>query len=103
MKEVLIISYFYTPCSLTAAQRPAGWVKYLSQFGVKPILITRNWDKLLNTPEDQLRDSGKQIKIDKTNSFEIHYLPYRASLRDRLFNSSNTLLKKSSFVLKDIR
>ncbi len=98
MKEVLIISYFYTPCSLTAAQRPAGWVKHLSQFGVKPILITRNWDKLLNTPEDQLRDSGKQIKIDKTNSFEIHYLPYRASLRDRLFNSSNTLLKKTSKV-----
>lgn len=96
MKEVLIISYFYPPCTLTAAQRPAGWVKYLSSFGFKPIVVTRNWEVALTQPEDQLRDSGKEVVVETTDSFEIHYLPYRATVRDRLFNSTNRLLKKSS-------
>ena len=96
MKEVLIISYFYPPCTLTASQRPAGWVKYLSSFGFKPIVVTRNWEVALIQPTDQLRDSGKEVVVETTDSFEIHYLPYRATVRDRLFNSTNRLLKKSS-------
>ena len=96
MKEVLIISYFYPPCSLTAAQRPAGWVKYLPQFGYKPIVITRNWDVTLRKPEDQLRDAGDQLFIEKTEKHEVHYLPYKASLRDRLFNSKKSIFKKCS-------
>ena len=96
MKEILIISYFYPPCTLTAAQRPAGWVKYFHEFGIYPIVLTRNWDLTLSKPEDQLRSSGSELKIEKTAQSEIHYLPYKASLRDRLFNSSNLFLKKSS-------
>ena len=99
MKEILIISYFYPPCSLTAAQRPAGWVKHLHTFGYKPIVITRNWDVTLTKPEDQLRDAGNRIIIEKTETHEIHYLPYRATLRDRLFNSSNLFLKKCSKIV----
>ena len=93
MREVLIISYFYPPCTLTAAQRPAGWLKYLPQFGYKPIVITRNWDVTLSKPEDQLKNAGSQLYIEKSETHEVHYLPYRASLRDRLFNSKNSLLK----------
>ena len=96
MKEILIISYFYPPCSLTAAQRPAGWVKYLPQLGYKPIVITRNWDVTLSKPEDQLKNAGSQLYIEKSETHEIHYLPYKASFRDRLFNSKNSLLKKCS-------
>jgi hypothetical protein len=99
MREILIISYFYPPCSLTAAQRPAGWVKYFHEFGFRPIVITRNWDVKISKPEDQLRDTGKEVVIDKSDEFEIHYLPYKASLRDRIFNSSNSLLKKGSKIL----
>lgn len=96
MKEVLIISYFYPPCSLTAAQRPSGWVKYFAHFGYKPTVITRNWDVTLSKPEDQLRDSGNKLYIDKIQTHEVHYLPYRATWRDRLFNSKNQFFKKSS-------
>ena len=96
MRKILIISYFYPPCTLTAAQRPAGWVKYLHEFGIYPVVLTRSWDLPLSKPEDQLRSSGFELKIEKTDHSEIHYLPYKASLRDRLFNSSNSFLKKSS-------
>lgn len=96
MKEILIISYFYPPCSLTAANRPAGWVKYFHNFGFKPIVITRNWDVKISNPEDQLRNSGNKVVVVETQNSEIHYLPYIASLRDKLFNSSKPMLKKGS-------
>ena len=96
MNKVLIISYFFPPCTLTAAQRPYGWLKYLPQFGYKPIVITRNWDIDLSKPEDQLRDAGDQLFIEKTETHEVHYLPYKASFRDRLFNSKNPSFKKCS-------
>jgi hypothetical protein len=99
MKEILIISYFYPPCTLTAAQRPAGWVKYLYEFGYRPIVITRNWNVKISKPEDQLKDAGQDVVIDHSEKAEIHYLPYKASLRDRIFNSSNTILKKGSKIL----
>ena len=96
MKEVLIISYFYPPCSLTSAQRPAGWVKHLHHFGYKPIVITRHWDIKMTTYEDQLKSCGENIFVDKNEKYEIHYLPYKSSTRDRLFNSSFSMLKKTS-------
>lgn len=96
MKEILIISYFYPPCSLTAAQRPAGWVKYLHNFGYKPIVVTRHWDINMTTYEDQLKSCGERIFVNKNEKYEIHYLPYKSSLRDRIFNSSFSMLKKSS-------
>ena len=99
MKEILLISYFYPPCTLTAAQRPAGWVKYLYDFGFRPTVITRNWDVNITKPEDQLRDAGKDVIIDYTEKYEVHYLPYKASLRDRIFNSSNTIFKNGSKLL----
>lgn len=98
MRNVLIISYFYPPCSLTAAQRPAGWVKYLPSYGYRPIVITRNWNVPLQQPEDQLRDAGIQLEIEETDTHEVHYIPYRSSIRDRLFTSKNSLLKKTSKV-----
>ncbi len=99
MKEILIITYFYPPCTLTAAQRPAGWVKHFYDYGFRPIVITRNWDIKISKPEDQLKDTGIDVVVELDEKFEIHYLPYKASIRDRIFNSSNPILKKGSKLL----
>ncbi|MBP6754605.1 MAG: hypothetical protein KA210_00560 [Bacteroidia bacterium] len=99
MKEVLILSYFYPPCTLTAAQRPAGWVKYLHTFGYRPTVITRSWENEIRTPEDQLKNSGTETLITTGEHFDVHILPYTASYRDQLFNSSSKLVKKTSKIL----
>ncbi len=96
LNNILILSYFYSPCTLTAAQRPASWVKHLYQFGYKPIVVTRNWDLPIEVPEDQLKNSGNEIIEDICEYYEIYYLPYKASLRDILFNSSFSFNKKIS-------
>ena len=88
MKKVLIISYFFPPCNLTASNRIAGWEKHLPEFGIYPIIVTRNWTGSELTSEQRLTDSGSELRIEKRNHSEVHYLPYRASLRDRFFRKS---------------
>lgn len=86
MKEkVLIISYFFPPCSLTAAQRAQGWANYLSENGYYPTIVTRRWDKAIGTSEDALVSSETEIIHEKNERYEVFYLPYKASLRDRLY------------------
>ncbi len=89
MKKVLIVSYFFPPCNLTAAQRPGSWYKYLPEFGFSPIVVTRNWTGKELTEEERLVDSGESLTIIKSTNAEIHYLPYRSSLRDVSFIKSN--------------
>ena len=98
LKKILIISYFYPPCNLTASQRVGGWVKYLSSFGYYPIVVTRNWDIPIFSPEDALISSGIDIVHEKNDNFEVFYLPYKASFRDVIFskNKRNKIIQKVS-------
>lgn len=106
MKKILIISYFFPPCNLTASQRIAGWANYLSMFGYYPTIVTRNWDQPINSPEDVLLSSGKEMKHEKNDQYEAYYLPYIASKRDEIYsnNKGNKSLQKLSkiFTLKDL-
>ena len=85
LKKVLIISYFFPPCNLTAAQRILGWAKYLNKFGYYPTIVTRNWEHDISKPEDVLKNAGTDIILEEHENYEVYYLPYKASLRDRLF------------------
>jgi glycosyltransferase involved in cell wall biosynthesis len=88
LNKVLIISYFFPPCNLTASSRIAGWEKHLPKFGIYPIIVTRNWNGSELTAEERLKDSGSELRIEKKDHSEVHYLPYRAPLRDRFFRKS---------------
>lgn len=99
MKKVLILSYFFPPCQLTAAQRAYGWAKCLKNEGWDPVVITRNWEHHIGGPDDMHHDSGTDLVIEKNDDFETHYLPFRGNLRDRLYSkhgkSKFTLLRKA--------
>lgn len=91
MKEptkILIISYFYPPCPLTAAQRVGSFVRYLPNFGFYPVIVTRNWDIADQTPAGMLADCGQTEIHEQNGDHEVYYLPYRSSLRDRMFAKS---------------
>ncbi len=96
-KKVLIISYFFPPCSLTAAQRAQGWANYLSDHGYYPTIVTRRWDQAIRNPEDALLSSETELIHEKNDRYEVYYLPYKASLRDRLYTRfSGSKLQKLS-------
>lgn len=84
MRTVLIISYFFPPCNLTAGQRPHSWYRHLHAFGYYPVVVTRKWEKEIGTFADANQLSSPGIQIEKNDWGEIHYLPYTGNLRDRL-------------------
>ena len=97
MKKLLIISYFFPPCNLTASQRVFSWARYFHLFNIYPIIITRRWDLPIKHMGDANQISGPELQIEKHEHYEVHYLPYTGSKRDRLLQQKSTL---SSTILR---
>jgi glycosyltransferase involved in cell wall biosynthesis len=87
--KILIMSYFFPPCNITASQRALSWAKYLGEFGFYPIVITRNWERPVHYPSDLHHDTHQTVIHQKFGTYEVYYLPYKQSLRDKLFTRSN--------------
>jgi len=64
MKKILVISYFYPPCNLTASQRTESWAKYLHNSGFYPIIITRKWEKHVKSFDDCHYSTSKEVLIE---------------------------------------
>lgn len=94
MKNVVILSFCFPPCNLTPSERAYSWAKYLNKGGYYPIIITRNWDfEIKNSSSDLYKSSGTKTRIEKHENYEVHYVPYKASIRDQLFiHTSQTKL-----------
>lgn len=84
-KTILIFAYFFPPCGMTAAHRPLSWVKYLPKFGFYPIVITRNWNVEIKSQQDLSKPCGEEVKVDKFDTHEVHYIPFKGNVRDRLY------------------
>jgi hypothetical protein len=44
MKKVLILAYDFPPYVSVGGLRPHAWYNYLKEFGVEPIVVTRQWE-----------------------------------------------------------
>lgn len=84
MNKVLIIAYFYPPATVTASARPQSWVEELHKFGWYPIVITRHWDRPITYSEDVVQSSNKPLDVEKHKTHEVHRLPYKPGLSDKL-------------------
>ncbi|MGM0649995.1 MAG: glycosyltransferase [Bacteroidota bacterium] len=84
MIKILIISYFYPPCNLTAANRVASWIRYLPDDEIFPSVITRSWQHEIKSEADISRASGNEIIHEKHADSEVYRVPHKPNLRDRL-------------------
>ncbi|MEZ5003142.1 MAG: hypothetical protein R2730_08885 [Chitinophagales bacterium] len=85
MEKVLIIGYFYPPCNLTPSQRMHSWAKYLHEFGYHPVIVTRKWEKKVETLKDASFPTSRGDKVIHEQNYEVHYVPYNSNLRDKIF------------------
>ena len=85
MQKVLIISYFFPPCNLTASQRTYAWAKYLPEYGYDPIVVTRNWDVPIESGIDMSRNSGTGDELIINENVKTWYMIYRGNIRDRVY------------------
>jgi glycosyltransferase involved in cell wall biosynthesis len=56
----------------------------LHEFGWYPIVITRHWDGPIQHAEDIIQESRKTVSIEQTPTHEVHRLPYKPGISDRL-------------------
>lgn len=84
-ETILILSYYFPPCNLTPSERIYSWAKYLKNGNYYPVIVTRNWDiDIKNSTTDAFKPAGDKVKIEYFDDYEVHYLPYRSSLKDLL-------------------
>ena len=85
MKKVLILAYDFPPYVSVGGLRPHAWYKYLKEFGVEPIVITRQWENVHGNHLDYISEgSSDQAIIEETEFGIIIKAPYKPNLANRL-------------------
>lgn len=99
MKKVLILAYDFPPYNSIGGQRPYSWYKYLSEFGIEPIVVTRHWDREIQNSIDYVKPSECQVEtIQNTYLGTIIRVLFKPNLRDKMLLkygfSKYTVLRK---------
>ncbi len=102
LKKVIILSYFFPPANFTGSQRPYDWAINLSKFGWYPIIVTRQWPEITTNISDNHKDCGTETIIEKYDNYEIHRLPYKSNLRDKLFVKAGSSKNKIFALLSKV-
>lgn len=63
MRKVLILAYEFPPYISVGGFRPYSWYKYMPEFGVKPIVITRQWENKYGNILDYVAPTIKKTAI----------------------------------------
>ena len=92
MKKVLILAYDFPPYNSIGGQRPYSWLLYLREFGIEPVVVTRQWDVEINGPEDcYLPSLNREVTTKHTEHGTIIRAPFTPLLRDRLITQPGAL------------
>jgi hypothetical protein len=83
-----------------ACDRIKGFAEHMVKGGVKPIIITRNWNENQTTLTDMVMYN--EYKHEAYESHEIHRMPYRQTLRDKLATKKSLHLVQRFLTLKEI-
>jgi glycosyltransferase involved in cell wall biosynthesis len=99
MKKLLILAYDFPPYVSVGGLRPYSWYKYLHEFGVYPVVVTRQWDNKYKNSLDYIAPgSSPDTIIETTDWGTIIKTPYAPNLANRLYlkygNSKYNLVRK---------
>ena len=86
MEKVLIISYYFPPCNLTASQRTLAWTKYLHEFDFYPIILTRKWEKDIKELKDMSHATSKEEEVAENDDHSIIRVPFSGSTKDKIYS-----------------
>ncbi|MBN2777431.1 MAG: hypothetical protein JXR36_07305 [Bacteroidales bacterium] len=85
MKKVLIIAYDFPPYVSVGGLRPFSWYKYFKEFGLYPIVITRQWGNKYGTQLDYIAPSEtNETIVEETEFGTIIRTPYKPNLSNRI-------------------
>ena len=85
MKKLLILAYDFPPYVSVGGLRPYNWFKYLKEFGVEPIIVTRQWSNKQGNHLDYISAGwSDEVVIETNENGTILRSPYRPNLSNRL-------------------
>jgi Glycosyl transferase 4-like domain len=96
--KALILAYDFPPLPSVGGARPYSWYRYLREFGVEPVVITRQWETRHGGELDYIAPSSTREVVEEEASYgTIIRTPYTPNLSNRL------LLKYGSSRLRLLR
>jgi len=85
MKKLLILAYNFPPYVSVGGLRPYAWYKYLHEYDIFPIVVTRQWENKYGNKLDYIAPSEtKSTIIENSEKGIIIRTPYKPNLANRL-------------------
>lgn len=108
MKHLLILAYDFPPYISVGGLRPYNWFKYLKEYGVEPVVITRQWSNNYGNGLDYVAPgSEKKTRVEHSSYGTILYTPYRPTWSNRLLlkhgKNKYKLLRKTLTAFGEIK
>jgi len=101
---VLVLAYDFPPYVSVGGLRPYNWSKYFNEYGIYPIIVTRQWQNKYGNHLDYIASGeSKELITEITDSCTILRTPYHPNLANRIMlrfgANKHTLIRKvvSSF------
>lgn len=83
--RVLILAYDFPPFVSVGGLRPYSWYRYLGEFGVEPVVVTRQWANDYGDERDFVAPSAHDdVEVERSGRGTIIRAPYRPNLSNRL-------------------
>ena len=83
--RVLILAYDFPPYVSVGGLRPYSWYRYLKEFGVEPVVVTRQWANDHGDERDYIAPSATdRVEVERTEFGTIVRAPHRPNLSERL-------------------
>lgn len=85
MKRLLILAYDFPPYVSVGGLRPYAWYRYLKEYGVEPIVVTRQWENKYGNELDYIAPGESNETIVETTEYgTIIRTPYKPNLANRI-------------------
>jgi hypothetical protein len=85
MKKLLILAYDFPPYVSVGGLRPYNWYRYLKEFGVEPIVVTRQWSNAHGNQLDYIAAGESDNTLVEHTAFgTIIRTPYTPNFANRL-------------------
>lgn len=81
----LLLAYDFPPRVAVGGMRPYSWYRYWTEFGVAPVVVTRQWSNERGYELDYVAASeSRHVLVEETERGTIIRTPYRPNLSNRL-------------------
>ena len=104
MKKVLFITYYWPPSGKASLHWPLQMIKYLPEYGWKPIVLTIKEDTFSGKDESLLREVNPKLIVKRTNSFEPFtlYKKFIGKKKEDQLIASETISKTNNSITHKI-